>query len=101
MLFSLLLFLQMTGISPSLRGVCWKATPCRYQTWCHQKGTVINTVSLLSLLLCSPFLPLLLCHAGKAPAQASPPLTQPITQRWHSREFLCICFSSIFLALPL
>lgn len=33
-----------------------KTSPCGCQTCCHQKGTVIEMVSLPLLLLCSPFL---------------------------------------------
>lgn len=75
MLFPLLLFLQMTGISSSLCGVSPKAPPCGCQMWCHRKGTVTEMISLLSLLLCSPFLPLTLYCAGRAPLhQPSAPL---------------------------
>lgn len=74
MLFPLLLFLQMTGISSSLCGVSPKAPPCGCQMWCHRKGTVTEMISLLSLLLCSPFLPLTLYCAGRAPLhQPQPP----------------------------
>lgn len=72
-LFPLLVFVQMTGISLSLCGASPKAPPYG----CHQKGTVPEVVSLLSLLLCSLFLPLTLHCAGRAPLH-QPQHRQPL-----------------------